>query len=485
MWERLAPYRRAFPSRTAVATAGGTWSFETVYAAAERLAGELEGADRIPGRPAALSLPNGPAFVPGLLALWKRGLPVALVSPRHGSEEHAAIAAGAGIGAFLSTPAHAEKLAGMVAGARVSALAPVLGEAVSLTTLEDPPPSPVAEAALLKFTSGSTGEPKGIPLTPEAVEAEAGNVVRTLRLTAEDRILAGVPLSHSYGFDLGVLASLFSGATMDIPDFFVPRRIQDDLDRSGATVFLGVPDQYRRWLEAAPPRAEPLARVRFLLSCTAPLSARTILAFHDRFRMPLCQHYGSSETGAVTNHVPEHVLERPHAVGLPVAGVTVRVVDADGAAVADGEEGEIVVESAALSGGYFMGAPPDRRPFRDGRYWTGDLAVRDAGGFLELHGRVDQVINAGGFKVSPEEVRRVLEAHPGVREAAVLGVPGPAGAEVAAMVVPRERVSREAILAHCYRRLADYKVPRRLVFREELPRGASGKVRVRPEDFSD
>jgi long-chain acyl-CoA synthetase len=339
------------------------------------------------------------------------------------------------------------------------------------------------EAAVLKFTSGSTGEPKGIALGPDQVRAEADNIVSTLGLSPEDRILADVPLVHSYGFDLGVLALLFSGARLVLQDFFVPNRIAGDLEREGISVYLGVPPQYRRWIEGAPPADRPVASVRYLLSCTAPLDSETILAFHDRFAMVLCQHYGSSETGAAANHIPSEVLARPGSVGTPVKNVRIRVLDEAGHEVAPGEVGEIEVHSAAVARGYILGAPTERTPFREGAFLIGDLAVRDADGFIHLRGRVDQLINIGGFKVSPEEVRRVLEGHPAVREAGVIGVPDPTGeTAVSAMVALKSQTTEKELTAWCYGRLADYKVPRRIHLRDELPRGPGGKVRIRPED---
>ncbi len=148
-----------------------------------------------------------------------------------------------------------------------------------------------------------------------------------------------------------------------------------------------------------------------------------------------------------------------------------------------GEEGEIIVTSAAVARGYVLGAPVDHCPFCDGSFWTGDLAVCDRDGFIRLRGRKDHVINVGGLKVSPEEVCRILESHPSVREAAVIGVQDASGeVAVSAMVALKQPVTEKALIAFCYQALADYKVPRRIHIRDALPRGPAGKVRLRPED---
>ena len=487
LWRQLEALGRDLGTRTAV-RAQRDLSFLDLHETASTLARDLEGAGLRPGQVVGITLPNGPAFVAAVGALFQMPATAALVSPRYSESELSTIAREAGVSAFLTGSAYAGRVATMLGGWKEHSLhRDVCGQTLVLVvakTRTEPVPPECQDAALLKFTSGSTGALKGIALGPEQVLAEARNITETLGLGPDDRILADVPLFHSYGFDLGVLPLLFSGARLVLQDFFVPRRIADDLSREEATVFLGVPHMYRRWLEAAPPGAVSLPRLRYLLSCTAPLDAATIQSFHARFHRPICQHYGSSETGGVTNHVPDQVLERPDSIGVPLKNVQIRIVDSRGDDVALGQEGEIMVVSPAAARGYVFGAPADRQVFRAGGFLTGDLAVQDADGFLTLHGRKDHVINVGGLKVSPEEVRRVLESHPSVREAGVIGTKDKAGEEfVAAMVALRSPTSEKELIAFCYGELADYKVPRRIHLRDALPRGPAGKVRLRPEDL--
>ena len=487
-WQHLEALGRDLGARTAVRTQVDL-SFLDLYETASTLAQDLERAGIRPGQVVGVTLPNGPAFVAAVLALFQMPTTAALVSPRYSESELGTIAREAGVAAFLTGSAYAGRVATMLGGWKEHPLhGDVFGQGlvlvVSKTRSGQPAPPECQNAAVLKLTSGSTGALKGIALGPEQVLAEARNITDTLGLGPDDRILADVPLFHSYGFDLGVLPLLFSGARLVLQDFFVPRRIADDLGREEATVFLGVPNMYRRWLEAAPPGAVSLPRLRYLLSCTAPLDAATILSFHARFQLPICQHYGSSETGGVTNHVPDQVLERPDSIGLPLRNVQIRLVDSRGHEVTPGQEGEIMVVSPAAASGYVFGAPAERQVFRAGGFLTGDLAVQEAAGFLTLRGRKDHVINVGGLKVSPEEVRRVLESHPSVREAGVIGTKDRAGEEaVAAMVALRSPASEKELIAFCYRELADYKVPRRIHIGDVLPRGPTGKVRLRAEDL--
>ena len=306
----------------------------------------------------------------------------------------------------------------------------------------------------------------------------------TLDLTPEDRIYAPVPIFHSYGFDLGVLAMLFSGAPLILEEIFVPRKILSRLTAPEVTVFLGVPSMYRFLLEAAPPDPPDLSRLRYALSCTAPLYPDLIAAFYEKFNVPICQHYGSSETGAATTHLPQAVLDHPASVGVAMKNVTVLIVDEQGRELPAGQKGEVVVRSEAVAGGYAMGPVAESSPFTDGAFRMGDIGHLDADGFLYLHGRKDALINVGGLKVSPDEVTMVLESCPAVREAAVIGVRDAMGEEIVyAAVALRSALSEKELLAFCSSRLANYKVPRRLDIFEKLPRGPSGKIKIDPPAF--
>ena len=444
LWEEFHARTAALGGRTAVSAPGEDLTFAELWKAADRLAVRFAGIGVVEGDIVGLSLANSPRFVETFLALCRLDATVALLSPQYRPGE----------------------LQALVDGVRP---AWIVGE-----TLEPASRNPArSTAALLKFSSGSTAIPKGIALSAANVLAEVDNVVGTLGLGPGDRVLAGVPLFHSYGFDLGVLPTLFAGSTLVLEDAFVPRRTLAAL--GGVTAFLGVPAQYRAFVGSRVDPAPDLSGVPWLLSCTAPLAPDVVNAFHERFGAPICQHYGSSETGAVTTHVPSEVLRRPASVGRPMDGVRVTVAEPDG---------EVVVESAAVAEGYVVGAPPGPSPFRDGAFWTGDVGEIDEDGFLTIVGRRDALINVGGLKVSPAEVAATLEGHPAVREAAVVGVPDGHGDEVPYAVVALSGTADEReLVAFCGAELAEYKVPRRIEIRDELPRTAAGKVRLRLEDL--
>ena len=484
LWQVFRARSDAFKGRVAVASPRREVTFGELFSEAERVAAVLSTAGVAEGTVVALALGNSVSFVASFLALCRLSATVALVSPAYGASGLRAIAHNIEPVAFLVAKSQGGDAADALAGdARGEPLVTALTDEVDVVMAARPERAAAPPAAtIIKFSSGSTAEPKGIALPATSVLAEAENVAATLALDPEDRILAVVPLSHSYGFDLGVLAVLHSGAKLSLHDGFVPRRVFAALEHD-TTVFLGVPSMYRALGAARLGTRVELARVRYLLSCTAPLAPDLIFAFFDRFGAAICQHYGSSETGAVTTHVPAEILRRPESVGVPMHNVDVRIADPDGASLPAGAEGEVVVASEALAHGYVMGAPAGPGPFRKGEYWTGDNGVRDPDGFLYLRGRKDSMINVGGLKVAPDEVRAALERHPAVREAAVLGVQDKGGDEVVyAVVAARQPVAEEELIAFCRAELAEYKVPRRIELRAELPRGPTGKLRLRAED---
>jgi long-chain acyl-CoA synthetase len=454
--------------RVAVQTSDGDLTFEELWGEAERTAGAFRAEGVAPGAAVGLLAPNSPRFVIAFLALCRLGATVALLSPQYGRGELEAISSGVALSSIVADEPGPHVEAGLELerrGAAGGLTVLVLARAAEAASRES--------EALLKFSSGSTAEPKGIALTADNVLAEAETITNTLELGPGQTVVAAVPLFHSYGFDLGVLSTLYAGTTLRLEDAFVPRRTLTGLGDAGVTAFLGVPAQYRSFLDTRFASVPDLSRVRWLLSCTAPLGPETITGFHERFRAVICQHYGSSETGAVTTHVPAEVLARPASVGRAMTGVQITL-----------DDGEVVVTSNAVASRYVLGAPPDSSPLGAGVFRTGDLGRLDSEGFLTLLGRKDALINVGGLKVSPAEVTAALQQHPAVREAAVLGVPDGRGEQVVYAAVALSRPADEAeLLTFCRSTLADYKVPRRIEIREALPRTPSGKVRLRLEDI--
>jgi long-chain acyl-CoA synthetase len=479
LWDAFESRTGNLEEQVAVEAPGTEMGFGEMWKLADRLAALFLEAGVREGGVAGLALGNSPTFPAAFLALCRLNATVALLPPQYGRSELKAIADGVGLSSIVAEAEAGPRVAAAIPIASGSAtdglrvLVPVSTEEAGATSEND---------ALLKFSSGSTAEPKGIALTADNVLAEAENVATTLDLGRGDRILAGVPLFHSYGFDLGVLPTLYSGATLLLEESFVPRRTLRRLAYRVAA-FLGVPAQYRAFLATRIDKTPDLSTLRWPLSCTAPLAPEVVTEFSERFGAPICQHYGSSETGAVTTHLPSEVGGRPDSVGRAMSGVEVSVVEG-GQAVEPGSEGEVVVESKAVAKRYVLGAPPGPSPLLDGAFLTGDIGRMDGDGFLTLVGRRDAMINVGGLKVSPAEVSATLERHSSVREAAVLGLPDGGREEVVyAVVALAEPAGEQELIEFCKEALAEHKVPRRIEIRDELPRTVTGKVRLGVDDL--
>jgi long-chain acyl-CoA synthetase len=489
--ELWACFQRAaskFPEQTAIASAKESLSFAAVATIAEQLARSLADSGVTTGSVVHLLLPNHPTFLPAFLALNKLGVTVGLVSSRYRDAELRALSERVAPLAYLTTSALASVLERSIP-VRDKRVVAVTGQgldlALVLLTPNDANTRGIPDGlALLKFTSGSTGAPKGVGLTEANLMAEATNVVETLGVGRDDRILVPVPISHSYGFDLGLLPIILAGASVLLRSTFVPREVLTDLASKEITIFLGVPSMYRVLLETELDKAPDLSHVRYLLSCTAPLLPGLIADFHRRFHVPICQHYGSSETGAVSNHLPSSVVERPASVGIAMKNVEIRIIGTDGELLSAGEEGEIVIRSKAVATGYVTDEATGNGDLfhqvdhQISEYRTGDLGVLDAQGFLFWKGRKDHVINVGGLKVYPSEVVRVLESCPAVASARVIGVKDSSGEEIVhAIVTLSQSIREQDILDYCRKRLADYKVPRRIEITDAIANGESAKMR--------
>jgi long-chain acyl-CoA synthetase len=490
VWTAFRQRALRHPDKTVVEADGQSLTFRQLLSASEEAAGTLQQSGVRSGSVVGLLLPNCSAFLPLFLAACKASAATALFPVQLGALELRTILESIPIHSLLTVAGQVDRLAGQLHireekplatshfGDSVRQIFPCMEVAKIVTVPADTAQdlAPHSAAVVYKFTSGSTGKPKGVALSAANLLAEAENVVSTLELTSKDRIFAPVPLAHSYGFDLGVLAALASGATLVLHSAFVPRRALAELI-NGATVFLGVPSMYRAMLETRLETQPDLGRVRYLLSCTAPLNPEVIGAFHERFRAPICQHYGSSEAGAVANHVNSEVMRRPTSVGRAMNNVEVRIVDEQGQPVSAGIEGHVVVRSPAVARGYVLGAPSGPSPLRNGEFRMGDFGVLDVDGFLEVRGRSDQMINVGGLKVWPEEIMRTLESHPAVHEAVVFGVRDSNGEYwVGAAVAVSDGVDEAQLQSFCQARLAPFKVPRRIEIRRELRRGPTGKA---------
>jgi acyl-CoA synthetase (AMP-forming)/AMP-acid ligase II len=325
------------------------------------------------------------------------------------------------------------------------------------------------------YTSGTTGRPKGALLPHRKTLYNTLNAEIYLGLHRDDIVVAPIPLFHSFGLKILSVPALFAGATLVLVDRFDPHELQRCIARRGATILGAVPVMYRRMLEGGLQR-EPLSSLRYAFSAGAPLDVETIHAW-ARHGVRITQGYGQTETSILCCLGAPDALTHAGSVGRPVRHGELRVADPQGNSVPPGTPGEIVVRGPIVMLGYWERPEETAASRIDGWHRTGDLGVMDEEGFVTLVGRRKELYISGGENVYPAEVERALSEHPDVIEVAVVGVPDARWGEAGrAYVVSRGARDAEQLLTWARERLARYKIPREVVWLDELPRTASGKV---------
>jgi long-chain acyl-CoA synthetase len=341
------------------------------------------------------------------------------------------------------------------------------------------PPAAVGPALIL-YTSGSTGAPKGAMLSHgalrAAVEAWAEPV---MGLRPQDVVLAALPLSHSFGLNGALLAPLLTGASVALLERFSPDEAVVAIHRHRVSVFPGVATMFRRVLDAPGVAATDLGTLRLCVSGAAPCSWALAQEWRERTGVRILRGYGMTELFRPVSYLAADPTDLPDAVGRAVPGVDLRVVGGDGRALPAGAVGELWIRSPAVMDGY-LNSPEETDAVIDGSWFkTGDLAILRADGYVRIEGRKRERILRGGYSVSPPEIEAVLHAHPAVAEAAVLGEPhAELGEEVVAFVALRPGVREDprVLVAWCRERLAGFKCPRRITIVDRLPRASTGKV---------
>jgi acyl-CoA synthetase (AMP-forming)/AMP-acid ligase II len=336
------------------------------------------------------------------------------------------------------------------------------------------------DLALLMYTSGTTGRPKGVMLTQGNLAANARAIAAEHALTPQDRVLGVLPLYHINAFAVTMLAPLASGGSVAVAPRFSAQRFWSQAIESRCTWINVVPTIIAFLLEGGQPPRDMLSRIRFCRSASAALSPAHLRAFEKRFGIGVIETMGLTETVAPSFSNPlDPAQRRIGSVGRACGGEA-RVIDAEGRPAPDGTSGEIAVRGPHVMRGYYKNPEATAAAFTaDGWLRTGDLGHRDAEGFFFVTGRIKELIIKGGENIAPREIDEVLLRHPAVLDAAAVGMPDEHyGQEILAGVVLREgqRVEEAALRAFCEQHLGRYKTPKVFRFLPELPRGPSGKV---------
>ena len=465
-WRRLA---EAGPDRPALWAAEGGWrSRGELEAASARVAGRLRRAGLAPGDRVLVSAASSMDLVVAYLGALRMGLVVVPVNTAYREREVAHIVGDAGPRAAVVDDPDRGRWAQRAAGGDLLVTGPEVGLPDG-----DPPSLDTAgpgDPALLCYTSGTTGAPKGAVLAHGNLLASAEALRLAWRWEPDDRLVLALPLFHIHGLGVGLHGTLLAGASAVLLPRFEAGAVLNAARDHQATLFFGVPTMYSRL--AASPRAAELGRLRLCVSGSAPLPPTVFERLAERAGQQVLERYGMTETIMNVSN-PYDGERRPGTVGLPLPGVELRL--------AGGDQGEVLLRGPNVFSGYWGNPAATAEAFDpEGWFRTGDLGSFDERGYLRIEGRSKELIITGGYNVHPREVEELLLEHPGVAEAAVVGTPSEEwGEQVTAFVVPADPAAppgRDELLAFAAERLAGFKRPRVVHYVEALPRNALGKV---------
>ncbi|GAA2607924.1 long-chain-fatty-acid--CoA ligase [Paractinoplanes durhamensis] len=479
------------PDAPALMSDRGIVTYAELDARSDAVAAGLAGRGAGPGTAIALQLPNIPEFPIAYYGILKTGATVVPLNVLLRAPEVAYQLADSGARALITW-------SGSVAEAAKGAAEAGLGD-LYLVGADDHAARPFDElttpvtgqfplcdrepgdTAAIVYTSGTTGVPKGAELTHFQLYMNADIPGRLFEVRPDDVVLTALPLFHVFGMSSAMNVALRFGAAMSLVPRFSAERVLAAIERDHATVFDGVPTMFIALLAAAGTSDHDTSSLRVCVSGGDAIPAHVLDAFERQFGVPILEGYGMTETAATITFNSSAQDRRVYSVGRPVWGVEVQVWDADGRRLPPGRAhiGELVTRGYHTMHGYRGHAAATADAFRGGWFHTGDLGYQDTDGFLYIVDRQKDLIIRGGYNVYPREVEEVLYRHPDVAEAAVVGIPDERlGQEVKAFVVPRPGCFPTArqIIAYTRERLAAYKCPRLVEFRDTLPLTAAGKV---------
>ena len=450
----LTTSARLHGGRTALALGDRELSYRELDAASAKVAGMLLARGVGAGDRVAVMLPNVPEFAMAYYGVLRAGGVVVPMNPllKPREVEHYVTDSGAAL---------------------------VLDDPAALPGDAEPHPG-VAErdatdTAVILYTSGTTGKPKGAELTHGNLVANVEAMVGLLTTGHEDVVLGALPLFHSFGQTCGLNLAVASGACLALLPRFLPADVLELVERRRVTVFEGVPTMYAALLNQPRRDRRDVSSLRVCVSGGAALPVEVLRGFEAAFRCVVLEGYGLSETSPVASFNRADGMRKPGSIGTPIDGVEMALLDASSEGV-----GEIAIRGHNVMKGYWRNPEATRQAIDgDGWFRSGDLARRDGDGFYFIVDRKKELIIRGGYNVYPREIEEVLYEHPAVREAAVVGIPHPElGEEIGAAVAlkPDADVDEAEVREYVRAQVAPYKYPRRVWFVDELPKGPTGKI---------
>ncbi len=490
---------RRFPKRTALIFGSKRISYRSLDRETDRIAAGLHALGIAKGERVAVMLDNCPEFVLSYFAILKAGAVVVPVNYMFKAEEARYILQDSGAVCFITSRANlalAQELR-----LRLDSLKYIVstnraeGPVIDFTRINEPlyrtgEPDPVApqDLAVLLYTSGTTGHPKGAMLTHDNLIANALDCMHAITVTPRDTFICILPLFHSFAATVCMNLPLIAGARIVLMKSVRPfKRVIRAIRRNRVTILVGVPSIYSVLRNLKLPRILSRAALikffnplRLCISGAAALPAEVFRAFEKKFRVPLLEGYGLTEASPVVSLNPLAGERKAGSIGLTLSpNIEIRIAGEHGQELPVGETGELLVKGPNVMRGYYRRDEENASVIRDGWLFTGDMARRDADGYFFIAGRKKEMINVRGLNVYPREIEEVLYQHPKVKETAVIGLEDEHRGEIPkAYVVLKEgqKATEAEFVSFLRERLASYKVPRHVELRETLPKNTTGKI---------
>lgn len=477
-----------------VAGRRGGFSFEEAFGWAGRFANVLRENGLKKGDRVAVQVEKSPEALFLYLASLMAGVTYIPLNPAYTAAELQHILSDAEPGLVICSPDKMGSISTIFAPKKILTLSPdgmdgtLVERARSQSTVFPVAACEGGDLAAILYTSGTTGKSKGAMLTHDNLRSNALALKSAWHFTNSDVLLHALPIFHTHGLFVASNVCLASSATM----LFLPKFDLDEIFRTlpAATCMMGVPTYYVRLLSDSRLNAASAKHMRLFISGSAPLQAETFEEFRSRTGHSILERYGMTETNMNTSN-PYLGERKPGTVGLPLPGTGIQIVGEDDVALANGEIGRILVRGPNVFKGYWRMPEKTKEEFRsNGFFVTGDVGRLDEDGYLTIIGRSKDLVITGGLNVYPKEIEAQIDEIPDVRESAVFGVPHPDFGEcVTAVVVPRDkdRLTEEIVMSFLEGKLAKFKLPKRIIFANEIPRNVMGKVQknVLRESYKD
>jgi long-chain acyl-CoA synthetase len=491
--QMLAQTTERYPDKTAVIFKDQRTSFSELNARANQVANALIAQGVEPGDRVAMLMHNLPLFMEAYYGILKAGASVVPMNPLYKAGEVQFILEDSGAKVLMTFAPFAQvalAAAGNVPSTRAVIVAtpqPLPGALTWADTVgAAPTTAPSVEVhpeqvAVICYTSGTTGRPKGAMLSHRNLLANCDQCMQipNVRTEPTDVVWLSLPLFHIYGMNVGMNLAYMNGATIALIERFDPASSLDVVQKYKCTILYGAPPMYVAWVQLPTVADYDLSTLRYVASGAAALPVRVLEGFQGLSGTPISEGYGLSEASPVVTTNAAGPIVKPGTVGPAIPGMEVKIVDPDGNELPAGELGELICRGANVMMGYWHQPEATAEALQDGWLHTGDLATMDSDGYFSIVDRKKDMIIVSGYNVYPREVEETLFRHPAVADAAVVQYPDPyQGESVMAYVVLKQGQSatEQEIIDFCRNEIAVFKCPRRVEFVTELPKNMTGKV---------